>query len=289
MLKLLDLSGKVDESSVSLYEDLTDVASSIGVSFFLMGATARDIILEKGFRIPATRATRDVDIGVRVSGWNEYDKLKQALLDSGHFAATREVQRLSYRGEMLVDILPFGQIADPGHKISWPPGHDFVMSTVGFEEAYEAAQLVRVRAHPPLDIRVASPAGLAILKIIAWADSPSERSKDAHDLALVMETYLDAGNHERLLEEHQDLMNVDDFDYTRAASRLLGRDIGRIANPETRARIQETLRRGTGDAGEYLLVQQIVQHTAMAGEEESRFEHVRACLRELDAGIDEAG
>lgn len=289
MLKLLDLSGKIDESSVNLYQVLTNVASSVGIPFFLMGATARDTILEKGFRISGMRATRDVDIGVRVSGWSEFDRLKRALLDSGQFGETREVQRLSFQNNVIVDILPFGQIAEPNHKISWPPSHDFVMSTVGFEEAYEAAQLVRVRAHPPLDILVASLAGLAILKMVSWSDSPSERSKDAQDLALIMDNYLDAGNYERLLEEHHDLVNVRDFDYAKAASRLLGRDIARIASPETKAKIQETLRRGTGEAGEYLLVQQIVQRTAMAGEEESRFEEVLARFSELSTGIEEAG
>jgi len=288
MLKLLDLSGKIDEPALSLYEVLTDVASPIGISFFQVGATARDTILEIGFRINGMRATRDVDIGVRISGWSEFDRLKQALLDRGHFAETREVQRLSYHGEVLVDILPFGRIADPNHKISWPPSHDFVLSTLGFEEAYEAAQLVRVRARPPLDILVASLAGLAILKVMAWSDSPSERNKDAHDLALIMENYLDAGNYERLLDEHRDLVSVDDFDYVKAGCRLLGRDIAKVASPETRAGIQEALRRGTSEAGGYLLVQQIVQHSGMAGEEESRFEDVLALLSELSAGIDEA-
>jgi len=287
MLKLLDLSGKIDEPTIGLYETLTEVARFLSARFFLVGATARDTILEKGFEIRAIRATRDIDIAVHVSGWSEFDRLKQALHDTGHFTETREAQRLFYRGEVLVDILPFGRIAEPNHRISWPPGHDFVMSTVGFEEAYEAAQLVRVRTNPPLDILVASLAGLAILKIVAWADTPSERNNDARDLVHIMENYLDAGNYDRLLEEHDDLVKVADFDYVKTGCRLLGRDIARIVSPETKAKVQETLRRETTGVSESRLIQQIVHGSAMAGEEGRRFDEILARLSELSIGIGE--
>ncbi len=288
MLKLLDLSGKIDPSTVEVYEALDRVAAAIGVPFFLIGATARDTIMEKGLSIRSGRATNDVDVAVRVSGWDEFGRLKQALLDTGNFTEAREAQRLVYRDELPVDIVPFGGSTDPDHKLSWPPEHDFVMSTVGFEEAFEAAQLVRVRARPPLDIRVASLAGLAILKIIAWAERPSERNKDAYDLGFIMENYLDAGNYDRLMEEHHDLVDVEDFDYTRAGGRLLGRDIGSIANPETKARIQETLQGETAGTGQYRLVRQIAQGSTLAGREEQHFEHILALLVELRTGIDES-
>ena len=287
MIKLLDLSGKIDQLTVRLYEVLTSVASSLGVPFFVVGATARDTILEHGFGIQSRRATKDVDIGVRVSNWNEFERLREALLNTSEFAETRGMQRLSYRGELPVDIVPFGGIADTDRKISWPPEKDIIMSTVGFEEAYGAAQRVRITADPPLEILVASPAGLAIMKMVAWEDRPEVRSKDARDLAHILETYLDAGNSERLFEEHEDLTNTGSFDYVRAGARILGRDIGSIVRPETRARIQETLQRETSEGCRYLLVQQIVQASALSGHEERRFDEVIACLKELSAGIDE--
>ncbi len=69
-------------------------------------------------------------------------------MNTGQFAETREIQRLIYHRELPVDIVPFGAIANRDRKISWPPG-DVIMSTAGFEEAYGAAQRVRIRAHPP--------------------------------------------------------------------------------------------------------------------------------------------
>lgn len=287
MTKLLDLSGKIDVPTVQLYEVLTAVASSLGTPFFLVGAAARDTILEHGFGIQSSRATKDIDIGVRVSGWEEFKRLRQALLNTGQFSEIRGMQRLFYHRELPVDIVPFGGIANTDHKISWPPEEDAIMSTMGFEEAYGAALRVRIGADPPLEILVASPAGLAIMKIVAWEDRPQVRSKDARDLAHILEKYLDAGNSERLFEEHEDLMNIEDFDYVRASARLLGRDIGRIVRSETKAKIQETLRRETAEESKYLLVQQIVQPSALTGKEESRFDEVIACLKELSAGIDE--
>lgn len=288
MTKLLDLSGKIDETTLGLYEVLTKVASSLDTPFFLVGATARDMILEQGFGIGSRRATRDIDFGVRVSDWDKFHRLRQALLNSGRFAETREIQRLRYRGELLVDIVPFGEIANPNREISWPPDQTIVMSTVGFEEAYAAAQRVRVRANPPLEILVASLAGLAIMKIVAWADRPQVRSNDAGDLALVLETYLDAGNYRRLLEQHDDLVAVEDFDYVRAGARLLGRDIARIASLETKAKIQQILRHETAEKSEYLLVNQIVRASTLTGEEERRVDEVVTLLRELSKGMDES-
>jgi predicted nucleotidyltransferase len=287
MTKLLDLSEKIDALALSLYEVLTEVGSSIGLRFFVVGATARDTILELGFGIPSGRATKDVDVGVRVASWGDFDRLKEALLQTRHFARTREVLRFLYRGALPVDILPFGEIADPQGEIRWPPDHEVVMGVVGFEEAYRSALTVRVRAHPPLDVLVASPAGLAILKFTAWAERPSERTKDARDFVHILERYLDAGNLERLLEEHDDLVGVENFDYLRAGARLLGRDIASLGHPETRAKILEALERETGDAGESLLIRQIVRDSALIGEEEGRFEEVLALLNELKAGLNE--
>jgi predicted nucleotidyltransferase len=288
MSNLLDLSGKIDPVSLALYETLSDVAGSIGVSFFVIGATAREIIFELGHGLPGKRATKDVDFGVRVASWDGFKKLKESLLKSGNFTETKQVQRLLYRGESLIDILPFGGIADARGEIRWPPDDDIVMSVAGFEDAYRAAQEVRLSANPPLDILVASPVGLAIMKLIAWADRPDERSKDAQDLAYILEKYLNAGNDERFFENHLDLVEVVNFDYARAGARLLGRDIATIGKPETIARIKQILAKETADDGQYRLIQAMIAERGAAFEDrENRFEELLALLRQLKKGIED--
>ena len=288
MSNLLDLSGKIDPVSLALYETLGDVAASVGVSFFVVGATARDMIFELGHGLRSKRATKDVDLGVHVGSWDGFKKLKESLLKSGHFKETKEVQRLLYRGELLVDILPFGEIADAQSEIRWPPDEDIVMSVAGFEDAYRSAQNVRVRANPTLDILIASPAGLTIMKLMAWADRPQERNRDAGDLAHILEKYLDIGNYEQLLEAHRDLAEVENFDYVRAGARLLGRDIASIGKQETIGRIREILAKETADNGQYRLIQAMIADLSAAfGERENRFEELLALLRQLKKGVED--
>jgi len=288
MSNLLDLSGKIDPVSLALFEALSEAAGSLEVPFFVVGATARDLIFELGYGLPSKRATLDKDFGLRVASWGEYEKLKESLLTSGQFKQDKEVQRLRYRGELLVDVLPFGEIADAKGEIRWPPDEDVVMSTLGFEDAYRAVLEVRVRARPPLDILVASTPGLTIMKLIAWADRSNDRQRDAGDLAYILENYLDAGNHERLLENHFDLAEVENFDYVRAGARLLGRDVARIGKPETIGRIREILAKETADEGQNRLIQAMMAGRGVSDEErKNRFGELLGQLRQLLMGIDD--
>jgi predicted nucleotidyltransferase len=289
MSNLLDLSGKIDPGSLALFETLSDLAGSLGFPFFVVGATARDMIFDLGYGLPSKQATLDKDFGFRAASWGEFEKLKESLLTTGLFKETKEVQRLLYRGELLIDILPFGEIADAQGEIRWPPDEDLVMSMVGFEDAYRAAREVRVRASPPLDILVASTPGLTIMELVSWADRPKDRSRDAVDLAHILEMYLDAdNNYGRLLEAHMDLAEVENFDYVRAGARLLGRDIASIGNPETIARIKEILAKETADDSQFRLTQAMKANRGVSDvESKNRSEELLALLRELVKGIED--
>ncbi len=288
MSDLLDLSAKIDALSLALFETLSEAAGSLGMPFFVVGATARDLIFGLGHGLPSRRATLDKDFGVRLASWDEFEKLKESLFTSGQFKQDKEIQRLLYRGELLVDILPFGEIARAKGEIRWPPDEDVVTSTVGFEDAYRAALEVRVRASPPLDILVASTPGLTILKLVSWADRPEVRSKDAIDLAQILEWYLDADNYGRLLEAHMDLVDIEGFDYVRAGARLLGRDIAAIGEAETIGGIREILAKETTDQGQHRLIQDMMAGRGPSDEEsENRFDALRTLLRQLGKGIED--
>jgi predicted nucleotidyltransferase len=282
---LLDLSGKIDELTLGLYEALDGASASGGVPFFLVGAAARDMVLARGYGVPIKRATLDVDIGLRVADWQQFERLKERLLNTNNFDATGDIKRVVYRGQMPVDIVPFGPIEKGTRAIKWPPDQAVMMSVAGFEEAYRSAQQVRLRVDPPLDIRVATPAGLALLKIIAWGDRRSD--KDARDLAHIVTAYLDAGNLDRLMEDHSDLLG--NFDYVRAGARLLGRDIGHIAEADTKERIAAILEAQTADRSHYELVQQMMLFSPLSEEEGERsFEDNLSLLLELKTGIQES-
>lgn len=241
---LLNISQKIDSSFLTIFESLDAAAGEVGIPYFIVGATARDMVLSMGYGIDISRATADIDLGINVSSWDEFDQLKMALVKTGQFSDHRARQRLIYDDSIPIDIVPFGVISSTEGNIRWPSTQDEVMNVVGFEDAFKLAQPVRLREEPPLDINFSSPLGLAVMKLIAWNDRNAAGNKDAIDLATVLRTYLDAGNRERLYSDHADLL-TEDFDYVLAGAELLGRDIASSVSSATKRLMIEILRQET--------------------------------------------
>ena len=76
--------------------------------------------------------------------------------------------RLIHETGFLVDLVPFGGVEDVSGQISWPPDFSIVTSTIGFREAYDNS--IEVSIDGDLIVKVASLAGLALMKIVAWDD-----------------------------------------------------------------------------------------------------------------------
>ncbi len=243
-ITLLNLSKKIDSSFLTIFEVLDAVAGEVGVEYFIVGATARDMILGMGYGIDISRATADIDLGIKVSNWDDFDQLKMALIKTGDFFDHRVKHRLIYGNSIPIDIVPFGAISNKDGTIRWSPGHDEVMNVAGFEDAFKLAQPVRLREEPPLEINFTSPIGLAVMKLFAWAERNTAGNKDAIDLATVLRTYLDLGNRERLYSDHADLL-IEDFDYVFAGAELLGRDIASSVSSATRRLLIEILQKET--------------------------------------------
>ena len=216
----------LDYISTAVLTPIQRTAEELGLQIMLIGATARDLLLEQAHNIDARRATRDVDFAVSVRSWEEFERLKKRLVATGHFieSAAKHHRLDVVNSELWIDIIPFDGIETTNRTISWPPHHDIVMNTIGFREAYDSAGLMTVA--PGIDFRVISLPGLAGLKIIAWNDrKDQENSRDAHDLAVIAGNYLDAGNRDRLYSELPHLLEHDEFDYVLAGAHLLGHDI----------------------------------------------------------------
>lgn len=282
---LLDLSTKIDDLTCAVYEVIATVAATHNIPFFVVGATARDVILVHGYGLSIKRMTEDIDFGVQVSSWEQYAQLTSTLIETGQFAKAAEKQRLLYQAKMMVDIVPFGAIADNDQTIAWPPEQAVEMNVQGFEDAYQHALHVRLKTTPELIVRFASPAGLAIMKIIAWRDrGPALRVKDALDLAYVMRTYADANNLERLYGQHADLLPHHDFFVEPSGARLLGRDISIIASPKTRDAILDILDAETEEQAQYHLIEDMVRKDFL---NENAFENALTLLEALKLGIKE--
>lgn len=129
--RLLDLSGKIESALVEAFDAIASVASECSIPYFVVGATARDIILSYGHGIAIKRATVDIDLGVEVANWEEFHALKDGLAATGQFEPTRSAQRLLYKRHLPIDIVPFGRLEQENREISWPPDHSFTMNRTG--------------------------------------------------------------------------------------------------------------------------------------------------------------
>jgi predicted nucleotidyltransferase len=282
---LFNLSGKIEKPIVDALYFLKRIADSFGIPFFVIGAFSRDLILKHGYGIEPRRKTGDIDVGVEIANWEQFEKLKESLIATSQFSLTPDKQRLRC-GTILIDILPFGPITDEDKKISWPPEHELIMSMVGFEEAYEHSVTVRLGSDPELDIKLASLPGLAIMKLISWKEKYPNRKRDADDLLLIMNKYEEAGNSERLYEEDLPLLQEEGFDIKLAGTRLLGRDMARISNPATFRIIKGILDAETEEKGQYKLITDMIRETGIS---DTRFDEILLQLEKLKIGIVEGG
>lgn len=218
----LDLSARVDLDWLA--DLIGDAQAAVpSAEWLIVGALARDLHLSYSYGIRVDRVTTDTDLALAVTDWAEFAHVRQAPLGSGKFLADRRVAyKLIHRSGRALDVVPFGDIEDRSGVIAWPPSGAVTMGVVGYREALAGSLALQL----PNDqhARIVSLVGLMILKFIAW----SERhliapGKDAYDLRITLTHYLDAGNLQRLYDDHADLVDAD-FDYPLASARLAGRD-----------------------------------------------------------------
>ena len=280
---LNDVSGKIDPERVSVLRSIKKIAEELHIPFFVVGAFARDVIFQHIHQIPAPRATQDIDLGVEVANWEEFQRLTGVLIERGLVTATKLPHRFVANAyAAVVDILPYGGIADETKRISWPPDHEMNMIMLGFEEAYKSALRVRFSSEPVLEILVTSVAALALLKIISWADAKRER--DAQDLFFILENYDATGIEAQLYESHVALLTEEGYDARLASVRLLGRDITELCSSETVRRVTEILTRETDEDQGFRMLSHMVKGSSFRG---VKFEAALQLLKKLLQGIQE--
>jgi predicted nucleotidyltransferase len=222
----------------------TQFARSSRCEYFLAGATARDLILVNVHGLMPGRVTRDIDFGIAVESWAQFELLKERLLATNEFSTSRAQQRLTFADSsegisIPVDLIPFRGVASADGTIAWPPSRDIVMNVAGFEEALTSSVLIEIEAD--LRVHVASVAGLTLLKLAAWVDRGRESNKDVADLYRLLTTYADAGNTDRLYETELDLLEAAEFDMRLAGAELLGRDVAAICDARILHQVQSVL------------------------------------------------
>lgn len=211
---------------VELLRKLTDSFSKMDKEFYVIGATARDIVMQQLLDTESKRRTRDLDIAIAIPDWDTFEQVKQSLIVDG-FEKSRDMQQRFYYGEYELDIVPYGVVAKDDDNIYWPPEEVVAMSVKGFDEVLSEA--ITVSIDDDFKIKIASLHGLFLLKFNAWLDRNSKTSKDAEDMSFIFSNYFLA-NLER--EIHQEVYDWENFDDYIVGGYWLAYDIVALLNKE---------------------------------------------------------
>lgn len=259
---LLNLAGKIDRQTVTAIKAVCSAINKLNIPYVIVGATARDLVLHYGHGAKIERATHDIDFAIEVPNWAAFDTLKETLCEQG-FKTNKAHHRLISPSGTVIDILPFGGIADRKASLIWPPAGDVTMSVLGFQEACDTAQRVRIQDKPQFDIPVATPIGMVLLKFIAWTDRPQDlRKKDALDIAYLLSTYeaiqkvtdtLYNDNNTKIMEKYG-------WDITQSAAYLMGQHARNIAHANTRNEISKLVKMGQGQLNIEHLAEEMCEH-----------------------------
>ena len=192
---------------VELLKKLTDSFNRMGREFYVIGATARDIIIRQLIGTTSGRRTKDLDIAIAIPDWSVFDEIKEVLIADGFKKSTDMHQRFYY-GEYELDIVPYG-VAKDDDNIYWPPEEEIAMSVKGFDEVL--SESITVNIDGEFDIRIASLHGLFLLKFNAWLDRNIETSKDAEDMSFILSNYFMANLDRNVYTEVYDWENFDEY------------------------------------------------------------------------------
>lgn len=230
----------LSDELLALIRTLDDVMKELAIPYFVIGATARDILVEHVHGLQTTRATRDIDFAVAISSWDEYDRLRARLTATGAFILGANAHRLMFgnaEGAYPLDLVPFDGVENDG-EIAWPPTGEFVMNASGYGDAYASA--LDIEIEPGFLIKIVSLPAMAVLKVLAWNDRP-ERDKHASDVLLILRSYHQAGQFDRLYDEALDLLERYDYDIELAGAALLGLDAKRDIAADVRSQVTQVL------------------------------------------------
>ena len=240
---------------VELLRKLTDSFNKMDRGFYVIGATARDIIIRQLLDTESKRKTRDLDIAIAIPDWDTFEQVKQNLIADG-FEKSMDMQQRFYYGEYELDIVPYGVVAKEDGNIYWPPEEEIAMSVRGFDEVLSEA--ITVGIDGDFKVKIASLHGLFLLKFNAWLDRNAKTSKDAEDMSFIFSNYFFA-NFERGI--HQEVYDWENFDDYVVGGYWLAYDIVALLNKEQLCYYKEIIEGELAKEEESRLLNQMIENS----------------------------
>lgn len=234
----------VEPDTLGVIKAICAATAKIGITPLLVGATARVILLEHVYGDTPGRSTRDVDMAFSVESWDQFQSLKQLLIEEFGFTADAQVtHRLAAPVSGLtagypVDLIPFGGIEDTKGQIAWPPDMTVLMNVVGYPDALASSASVEIDAG--FTVSILSIPAASVLKLLAWSDRHHENHKDAQDFVILLRGYTAAGNSVRVYDFAEILARCE-YDPDLAGAWLLGHEAAHQSSAETIRAIEAIL------------------------------------------------
>ena len=151
----------------------------------------------------------------------------------------------------------------------------------GFQEVYdEATELVEFDG--TFHFKVSSLAGIVILKLTAWDDRPEIRSQDIRDISLIIKYYFKL-EEELIYNHHNDLFEIENYNLTTLAARVLGREMAAVLKRDTllKQRILNILELNSASIDQSIVA--VLFENESGGTVEQQYQ----ILQELRKGIEE--
>ena len=239
-------------------------ASLNGCDIYVTGGLARDLWLEFGHGIDTGRKTEDVDFGIECADWRTFDRLARELETQQLRRDERVQHRFRHPNGTEIDIIPFGGVEEPDRTIAWPPNGNPVMNLVGFVEV--ATSTVNFVLPSKVTTSVVTLPALAVLKLLAWEDRRDgpARDKDAHDLVVIAEHYLEVRKPRLSIEEEADLIERHEFEDGLASAELLGSDMAVFGSDAVRDAVRLILDREADPEGPLFLARIVSMYDPVA-------------------------
>lgn len=205
---------------------INSVCDQYSLSYFVIGAFARDIILEHIFGQEGGLATKDIDIAIQLKSWDEYKLFTKELIDCHGFKQGRNAHEYVAPNGIITDIVPYGEL-EKNRSIIFP-GYDREINMIGFQEVDAAAMEILIDGQ--VTTWIASIESIVMLKLFAWKDRQPSISSEKHvrDIALIIDAYY-LSKVAEFAEEFSDLFDTDDFDERGVGARAIGRRIGQLS------------------------------------------------------------
>jgi predicted nucleotidyltransferase len=207
-----------------VYAILETVFAEYGITYYLIGANARDVQLYKQ-GIKPTRGTADIDFAVMIPDFIIYNSIFETLCTKG-FRTTKEAYRLVFNEtNTVLDLMPYGKI-EQEYTVNFTE-RELSLSVLGFKEVGEHIETVNIKEEK-YTLPVSPVEGLIILKLISWKDKPALRMKDLEDISFLLQHAWPLYE-EEAYSNHLDLFDAN-FDTQIAAARIIGRKMKPIIN-----------------------------------------------------------